>query len=76
MPVAECASSAMMRASSGSPEQVKLVREPMMRDAGDAGVAEANLLDAAGGGVALIGGVNVALEQRAHVRQSRGEFAA
>ncbi len=46
-----------------------------MGEAGNARIAETYLLDAARRGIALVGGLDVAFEQRAHARQALGEFA-
>jgi len=56
-------------------QKIQFVREPMMGEPGNAGIAEAYLFDAARRGVALVGRLDVAFEQRAHARQAFGKFA-
>ena len=73
MPVAEWAISAIMRASSGAPKPVEDMREAMVDDGRDAGIAEQHLVDALRGRVAVVGGADVGVEQRAHFRQFLGE---
>jgi hypothetical protein len=64
MPVCACASSATMRASSGRPEPVQLVRQAVVDHRQHAGVAQQHFVDAARGRVAVVGGQHVAVEQR------------
>src|SRR5208337_2953900 len=47
----------------------------MMCDGGDARVTEAHFLDAFGGWIALVGGVDILFEHRAHVREPSRKVA-
>ena len=56
-------------------QTVQHVRQAMMRDRRDAGIADQHLVDAARRGIALERGANIAVQQPAHVGQARGELA-
>ncbi len=59
----------------GRAEKIKFVRQVMMRHAGDTWIAEAHFLETLRGGISMVGGMNIGLEQCAHSRQARSEFS-
>ena len=49
------------------------MREPIMRDGRYTGIADQNLINAAGGGVTLVRGLDIAFKQATDMRQPLGK---
>jgi hypothetical protein len=62
IPVAECASSALMRASSGNPLLYKVMRKAMVNDRENPGIAQQHFVDTARCRVTVVGSQHVGIE--------------